>query len=57
MDTKDGVEGVWEASNRVRAEEVRGLEGLVAGLDRGKDAVDTRGGAKKEEDPDAMDTS
>ncbi|KAJ4373359.1 hypothetical protein N0V83_003654 [Neocucurbitaria cava] len=35
VDTRDGVEGVWEGS-RVRAEEVRGLEGLVEGMDRKK---------------------
>ncbi|CAA9960989.1 Mis12 domain containing protein [Pyrenophora teres f. maculata] len=55
VDTKDGVEGVWEGSSRVRADEVRGLEGLVASLEKG----DTRAGAKEEEerDVDAMDTS
>ncbi|RMZ68646.1 MIND kinetochore complex component Mtw1 [Pyrenophora seminiperda CCB06] len=66
VDTKDGVEGVWEGSSRVRAEEVRGLEGLVAGLNR-RGNGDTGMGAKEkeeedekekgEEDPDAMDTS
>lgn len=35
VDTRDGVEGVWEGS-RVRSEEVRGLEGVVEGLERGK---------------------
>ncbi|KAI1563129.1 Mis12 domain containing protein [Pyrenophora tritici-repentis] len=60
VDTKDGVEGVWEGSSRVRVEEVRGLEGLVAGLERG---VTRAGAGAKEEDKDgdvdvdAMDTS
>ena len=68
VDTKDGVEGVWPgSSSRVRAEEVRGLEGLVAALDARKHGGDTKAGlepgAKQEEeeeveeDPDAMDTS
>jgi kinetochore protein Mis12/MTW1 len=35
VDTRDGVEGVWEG-RRVGAEEVKGLEGLVKGLGRGK---------------------
>jgi kinetochore protein Mis12/MTW1 len=35
VDTKDGVEGVWDG-RRVGAEEVRGLEGLVQSLGRGK---------------------
>jgi len=62
VDTKDGVEGVWQgSSSRVRAEEVRGLEGLVTGLDARKHDGDTKArlepGPKEEEDPDAMDTS
>jgi kinetochore protein Mis12/MTW1 len=58
IDTKDGVEGVWEG-RRVGAEEVRGLEGLVQTLEKGKKAPDVR-----MEDPDVgtlegdeMDTS
>lgn len=35
VDTKDGVEGVWEGV-KVGAEEVRGLEGLVGVLGRGR---------------------
>ncbi|KAF1833111.1 Mis12 domain-containing protein [Decorospora gaudefroyi] len=62
IDTKDGVEGVWEGSS-VRAEEVRGLEGLVEGLGRrvgkkdadGEVEEDTGAGAK--DDGDAMDIS
>ncbi|KAB2105511.1 hypothetical protein AG0111_0g6405 [Alternaria gaisen] len=34
VDTRDGVEGVWEGGSRVGAEEVRGLEGLVDGFNR-----------------------
>ncbi|KAF1939896.1 hypothetical protein EJ02DRAFT_380768 [Clathrospora elynae] len=66
VDTRDGVEGVWEGS-RVRAEEVRGLEGLVAGMGRGSgkaegkgdvDMDDTGADAEGEEgDGEAMDTS
>jgi kinetochore protein Mis12/MTW1 len=41
IDTKDGVEGVWEG-RRVGAEEVRGLEGLVQTLERGKKVPDVR---------------
>jgi len=35
VDTRDGVEGIWDGS-RVRSEEVRGLEGLVEGMERGR---------------------
>jgi kinetochore protein Mis12/MTW1 len=61
VDTKDGVEGVWEGS-RMRGEEVRGLEGLVASMDRGRGAdamagVQQKDEVEEEEDPDAMDTS
>jgi kinetochore protein Mis12/MTW1 len=60
VDTKDGVEGVWEG-RRVGAEEVRGLEGLVQVLERGK-AQDVRmegtdAAAVEAEDGEAMDTS
>ncbi|KAI4673599.1 uncharacterized protein J4E88_008655 [Alternaria novae-zelandiae] len=70
VDTKDGVEGVWEGGSRVGSEEVRGLEGLVEAMDRG--GRDNRGGQREEqqqeeeglegiqegdEDEDAMDTS
>jgi kinetochore protein Mis12/MTW1 len=57
VDTKDGVEGVWEGS-KVGAEEVRGLEGLVQVMGRGKEKgkeEDTDAGAV--DDEDAMDTS
>ena len=47
VDTTDGVEGAVEGS-RVRAEEVRGLEGIAEALERGKE---------KQEEVDAMDTS
>jgi kinetochore protein Mis12/MTW1 len=60
VDTKDGVEGVWD-SRRVGAEEVRGLEGLVQVMERGKAKdvrmEDTDAGAAQGEDGDAMDTS
>jgi kinetochore protein Mis12/MTW1 len=60
VDTKDGVEGVWD-SRRVGAEEVRGLEGLVQVMERGKAndvrMEDTDAGAAQGEDGDAMDTS
>lgn len=46
VDTTGGVEGAVEGS-RVRAEEVRGLESIVAGMQRGRG----------EEEGDAMDTS
>ncbi|KAI4657061.1 uncharacterized protein J4E79_007677 [Alternaria viburni] len=69
VDTKDGVEGVWEGGSRVGSEEVRGLEGLVEAMDRG--GRDNRRGQREEqqeeeglegiqegdEDEDAMDTS
>ncbi|KAI4639340.1 hypothetical protein J4E93_009168 [Alternaria ventricosa] len=69
VDTKDGVEGVWEGGSRVGSEEVRGLEGLVESMDRG--GRDNRRGQREEqqeeeglegiqegdEDEDAMDTS
>lgn len=49
VDTREGVEGAVEGA-RVRADEVRGLEGIVEALGRG--------GAKKEgADGEAMDTS
>ncbi|KAF2827985.1 Mis12 domain-containing protein [Ophiobolus disseminans] len=54
VDTKDGVEGVWDG-RRVGAEEVRGLEGLVQSMSRGRDkAEDAGAGAEQGE---AMDTS
>jgi kinetochore protein Mis12/MTW1 len=60
VDTKDGVEGVWEG-RRVGAEEVRGLEGLVQVLERGKAKdvrmEDTTAGTGEGEDGEAMDTS
>jgi kinetochore protein Mis12/MTW1 len=61
VDTRDGVEGVWEGS-RVRAEEVRGLEGLVEVMERGKERRDVKMEGVAEEvehagDGDAMDTS
>lgn len=59
VDTADGVEGVWEGS-RVRAEEVRGLEGLVEGMERGRGEGDESVGAGADGgdgDGDAMDTS
>lgn len=52
VDTRDGVEGIWEA-RRVGGEEVRGLEGLVGGLARGKETDRSRGDGEGEE----MDTS
>ncbi|KAI4619179.1 uncharacterized protein J4E87_007767 [Alternaria ethzedia] len=70
VDTKDGVEGVWDGGSRVGSEEVRGLEGLVEAMDRG--GRDNRRGQREEqqeeeeglegiqegdEDEDAMDTS
>lgn len=55
MDTKDGVEGIWEG-RRVGAEEVRGLEGLVQSIGRGRDKTDDAG-AGAEEEGEAMDTS
>ncbi|KAI4609282.1 hypothetical protein J4E80_008531 [Alternaria sp. BMP 0032] len=70
VDTKDGVEGIWDGGSRVGSEEVRGLEGLVESMDRG--GRDNRRGQREEqqqeeeglegiqegdEDEDAMDTS
>jgi len=57
VDTKDGVEGVWEGS-KVGAEEVRGLEALVGGMGRGRrEREDTGAGAERDGDGEAMDTS
>ncbi|KAF2845959.1 hypothetical protein T440DRAFT_502126 [Plenodomus tracheiphilus IPT5] len=65
VDTRDGVEGIWEG-RRVGAEEVRGLEGLVGGMTRGKQSEadgdvdmegDARAGAGEHEQGEAMDTS
>ncbi|KAF1923245.1 uncharacterized protein M421DRAFT_104589 [Didymella exigua CBS 183.55] len=49
VDTREGVEGAVEGV-RVRAEEVRALEGIVEALGRGR-------GAKTEGESEAMDTS
>jgi kinetochore protein Mis12/MTW1 len=57
VDTRDGVEGVWDG-RRVGAEEVRGLEGLVQSLGRGKKDItmeDTDAGAA--DTREEMDTS
>ncbi|KAG9191589.1 hypothetical protein G6011_10323 [Alternaria panax] len=51
VDTRDGVEGVWDGASRVGADEVRGLEGLVEGLSRGAQAEESVEGGE------AMDTS
>lgn len=60
VDTKDGVEGVWD-TRRVGAEEVRGLEGLVQSMGRGKaqdtEMKDTDAGAAEGGDGEEMDTS
>lgn len=69
MDTKDGVEGVWDGS-KVGAEEVRGLEALVGSMSRGRgeekerraeEVMDTGAGAEGEgegnDGGEAMDTS
>lgn len=60
MDTRDGVEGVWEG-RRVGAEEVRGLEGLVGGMEKGREKKGVKEGDRAvvggEGDADAMDTS
>ena len=62
VDTKDGVEGVWDG-RRVGAEEVRGLEGLVQGLGRGKkqdvrmEDTDAGAGEGGDGDGEEMDTS
>ncbi|KAI4923485.1 hypothetical protein J4E85_008523 [Alternaria conjuncta] len=47
VDTKDGVEGVWEGGSRVGSEEVRGLEGLVEGMDRGGEGQGRRDGKRE----------
>ncbi|KAF1844370.1 uncharacterized protein K460DRAFT_317867 [Cucurbitaria berberidis CBS 394.84] len=47
VDTRDGVEGVWGGS-RVRAEEIRGLEGLVGGLSGGGLSGGGKGDVKRE---------
>lgn len=54
VDTKEGVEGAVEGG-RVRAEEVRGLEGIVEALGRGVKARDTNG--KDGGEGEAMDTT
>lgn len=62
VDTRDGVEGVWEG-RRVGAEEVRGLEGLVGGMGRGRgrngsgDGEDAGAGALDGDGGEEMDTS
>lgn len=60
VDTKDGVEGVWD-TRRVGAEEVRGLEGLVQNMGQGKTQdtkmEDTDAGAAEGGDGETMDTS
>lgn len=57
VDTKDGVEGVWEGS-KVGADEVRGLEGLVKVMGRGKgNGKEEDTGAGAVDDGEAMDTS
>ena len=48
VDTNDGVEGVWEGV-KVGAEEVRGLEGLVGILGRGRE----KGGVRMDGEEDA----
>ncbi|CAG5143545.1 uncharacterized protein ALTATR162_LOCUS1371 [Alternaria atra] len=56
VDTRDGVEGVWEGGSRVGADEVRGLEGLVDAfgrIDKAKKANEQENG----DDGDVMDTS
>jgi kinetochore protein Mis12/MTW1 len=56
VDTKDGVEGVWEGS-RVRGDEVRGLEGLVNKLAQGKKVERDAEMGDEGDDGEAMDTS
>ncbi|KAF1914645.1 Mis12 domain-containing protein [Ampelomyces quisqualis] len=63
VDTKDGVEGVWDG-RRAGAEEVRGLESLVQSLGRGKkqdvrmeDATDAGAEGGEGENGEEMDTS
>jgi kinetochore protein Mis12/MTW1 len=65
VDTRDGVEGVWE-SRRMGGEEVRGLENVLGALGRGKSEEgmggDTRARAREDGgreggDGDRMDTT
>ena len=61
VDTRDGVEGIWDG-RRVGAEEVRGLEGLVGGMERAKgvrnvNKEETVGDGNEDEEGDNMDTS
>ncbi|OSS48693.1 hypothetical protein B5807_07058 [Epicoccum nigrum] len=63
VDTKEGVEGAVEGG-RVRAEEVRGLEGIVEALERGAKErgdgngnVNADGKGEGEEQPEDMDTT
>ena len=56
VDTREGVEGAVEGG-RVRAEEVRGLEGIVEALGRGVEARDANGNGKGGGEGEAMDTS
>lgn len=65
VDTRDGVEGVWDA-RRVGGEEVRGLEGLVGGLVGRSGDGESAGGdvgmraegeGEEEQGGEAMDTS
>lgn len=56
VDTKDGVEGVWDGV-RVRGEEVRGLEGLVEGMERGARGKKSGGGVEERQEGDKMDLS
>lgn len=61
VDTRDGVEGIWDG-RRVGAEEVRGLEGLVGGMERAKgvrnvNEEETVGDGNEDEEGDNMDTS
>jgi kinetochore protein Mis12/MTW1 len=56
VDTRDGVEGVWEGGSRVGADEVRGLEGLVDAFGRG-DKAKKANEQENGDDGDVMDTS
>lgn len=58
VDTREGVEGAVEGG-RVRAEEVRGLEGIVEALDKKKKGAraDSRGEEQEEAEAMDMDTS
>ncbi len=56
VDTKDGVEGVWDG-NKVRSDEVRGLEQLVESISKGGRKEDHAGAGHGENDGEAMDTS